>query len=279
MSASAHWPADPDPAEQSALARMHRLRRLAEAIETLTGDLGYPTPPERGVVMGHAHFRRIGRDFLDHFVGFADLHPDADVLDVGCGGGRMAACLLYYLGRGSYTGFDVHADSIEWCRQAIAPRNPRFRFDHVELHNSLYNPLAEADPAHYRFPYEDERFDFVIATSLITHMFREEAANYLKEFARVLRPGGVAFVTAFLLNADSLAAMSREPGAVKFPEAFRDSLVKSSESPAAGVAHHEDWLLASARARGLGVDRIAYGAWTTHTRLSMQDIVLFRRDR
>jgi SAM-dependent methyltransferase len=271
--------ADLEHAELAALGRMRRLRRLAAAIETLSGDADYPTPPTRGVLMGNADYRRVGRDFLEHFVAFADLHEDADVLDAGCGGGRMAAALLYYLEGGSYSGFDVHAESIAWCRQVIGPRNDRFRFDHVEVHNPHYNPAGQADAAGYRFPYQDERFDFVIATSLFTHMFREETATYLREFARVLRPGGTAFVTAFLLNTHSLAAMSREPGAMKFPEPFRASLVKSRERPAAGVAHEEEWLLASANDCGLGLDRMAYGSWTTDTRLSWQDVLLFRRDR
>ena len=58
-----------------------------------------------------------------------------------------------------------------------------------------------------------------------------------------------------------------------------DSLVLSADRPAAGVAHHQDWLLADARACGLGVDRMAYGAWTAQARLSKQDILLLRRDR
>jgi SAM-dependent methyltransferase len=272
-------PAHSDGLDGPALARMQRLERVAGAIATLSEDPDYPTPPEQGVVMGKAGFRSIGRDFLDHFVAFADLDPDADVLDAGCGGGRMAACLSYYLRNGSYVGFDVHADSIEWCRRAIASGNPRFRFDHVDLHNPIYNPDGRDDAATHRFPYPDGQFDFIIATSLITHMFRSETANYLSEFARVLRPGGAAFVTAFLINADSVMAMTREARSVKFPEAFRDSLVLDGERPAAGVAHPEEWLLADARGCGLGLDRVAYGAWTAQTRLSKQDILLFRRDR
>jgi hypothetical protein len=73
--------------------------------------------------------------------------------------------------------------------------------------------------------------------------------------------------------------MTREPGAVQFPDAHEDSLVLQADRPAAGVAHHEEWLLADARACGLGLDRIAYGAWTARVRLSKQDILLLRRDR
>jgi SAM-dependent methyltransferase len=278
MSTAAHA-AVVERAEEQARARLERLQLLARATQTLTDDPDYPTPPEAGVVMGNVYYRSVGREFLDHFVGFANLGPDADILDAGCGGGRMAAALLYYLRDGSYTGFDVHPESISWCRATIAPRNSRFGFDHVNLRNSQYNPAGKSQAADHRFPYGEESFDFVIAVSLFTHMFRRETAHYLSEFARVLRPGGAAFVTAYLINADSLLAMTREPGAVQFPESFEDSLVLDGDRPAAGVAHREDWLLADARACGLGVDRIAYGAWTARARLSKQDVLLLRRDR
>ncbi|MEA2373533.1 MAG: hypothetical protein QOH12_3927, partial [Solirubrobacteraceae bacterium] len=259
-------------------SRQRRLRRLVEGLEEMRGDSDYPTPPERGVVMGNADFKTIGAEFLDHFVAFADLDPDADVLDAGCGGGRMAAALLYYLRYGSYTGFDVHEESIDWCREALVPRNPRFTFDHVDLHNGLYRPDSSLDASVHRFPYEDERFDFVIATSLFTHMFRDEVRNYLGEFRRVLRPGGVGFVTAYLLNPDSILAMLGNERSVKFGHVHRDSGVLDPERAADGVAHTEEWLRADARAQGLSVDRIAYGAWTGHERLSKQDVVLLRRD-
>jgi SAM-dependent methyltransferase len=229
--------------------------------------------------MGTPDYRSIGSDFLEHFVTFGELRPADDVLDVGCGGGRMAAALGYYLREGTYTGFDVHRESIGWCQRVIAPRHRTFRFDHVDLRNSTYNPNGSLDPAAYRFPYEADSFDFIIATSLFTHMFRDEVSNYLREFARVLRPGQVAFVTAFLLNSDSVLAMAREPDAVKFGAHHRDALILDPAKPSAGVALPEEWLRADSRAAGLSLDRIAYGSWTSAHRLTMQDVLLLRRDR
>ncbi|MFN8202114.1 MAG: class I SAM-dependent methyltransferase [Solirubrobacteraceae bacterium] len=171
--------------------RQRRMRRLVEALDAIAAAEDYPMAPDRGVIMGGASFKFIGREFLSHFVSLGELDPDADVLDVGCGGGRMAAALLYFLHGGSYRGFDVHQPSIEWCRRHVQTRDERFEFAHVDIENPLYHPDSGSDPAHYRFPYDAERFDFVIATSLFTHMFRAETAHYLREFARVLRPGGM----------------------------------------------------------------------------------------
>ncbi len=259
--------------------RRRRLRRLVDSIEQLESDASYPIPPARGVVMAGAEFRAIGREFLEYLVTFGGLPPDADVLDVGCGGGRIAAPLTYYLDQGSYVGFDVHDESIQWCKEKLEPNHPRFHFEHVDLFNDRYNRTSTNDATSFRFPYDDRRFDFILAVSLFTHMFRDEVANYLSEFARVLRPGGAAFVTGYLLNPDSVNAMAREPRAVKFPHAHRDALVQDPDRPATAVALHQEWLVADARRVGLGVDRIAHGAWTTQARLSWQDIMLLRRDR
>lgn len=266
--------------EDGLLARERRLARLTEALEVLKTDADFPMAPERGIVMGGSSFKLISREFLSLFVTLGELHPDCDVLDVGCGGGRMAAGLSYYMRYGSYVGFDIHEPSIEWCREHITPRNPRFTFDHADLHNSAYNPRGSGDARTYRLPYEDRQFEFVIATSLFTHMFRSETANYLREFHRVLRPEGVAFVTAYLLNSDSTLAMVREPRSVRFlGHEHADALIQDPERPAGAVAMPQDWLEADIRAAGLRLERIAYGNWTAQPGASQQDILILRRVR
>ena len=75
-----------------------------------------------------------------------------------------------------------------------------FRFTHVDLVNATYNPRAEATAASFRFPYDDEAFDLVIATSVFTHLLPEESSNYLTEIGRVLAPAGRLFSTWFLLD-------------------------------------------------------------------------------
>jgi SAM-dependent methyltransferase len=258
--------------------RLDRLQRLLEAIERLETDPDFPMPPQNEVVrVGLSDFRETGIASLERFVTFGALDPDADVLDVGCGSGRMAIPLTCYLREGSYIGLDVSEAAIKWCKREVEPRHPSFRFEHIDLFNDYYNPASANDAAGFRFPFEDEQFDFVIATSLFTHMFRDEVANYLGEFSRVLRLGGAAFVTAFLVNADSITAMlSGSPK--RFLHVHRDALIANPKRPAGGVALHEAWLVADARRVGLGVDRIAYGAWTGQGRLTGQDVLLLRRD-
>jgi SAM-dependent methyltransferase len=259
--------------------KANRLRGAAAALDRATADESYPMPPERGVVMGTPSFRDIGTTFLGYFIEFGDLEPEHEVLDIGCGGGRMAAPLLYYLDDGSYHGFDVHKDSIDWCLEAIAPLHPRFDFEFVDLDNPIYN-RSERSATDFVFPYQDDAFDFAIATSVFTHMFSDEVANYLRQTFRVLRPGGAFFCTAFLLNPSSMAEMTRNAGAgaVKFTAEHQGSLINDPDRPAGAVAHFTENFLALATMTGFIPERLIAGQWSgSGAGVTKQDIVVLRK--
>src|SRR5206468_983780 len=98
---------------------------------------------------------------------------------------------------GSYDGLEVAADGVRWCADTITPVLPHFRFHHADVYNSVYNPSARRRPRAYRFPFADATFDFAFLTSVFTHLLPHDAAHYLSELARVLRPGGRLFATFF----------------------------------------------------------------------------------
>jgi SAM-dependent methyltransferase len=135
------------------------------------------------------------------------LRPDHDVLDVGCGVGRVARFLCAYLGAdASYEGFDVVPEVIEWCQTQITPLFPRFHFQFFPIFNPYYNPdRTLPTAAEFRFPYPDESFDFAFAHSVFTHLVPDAAENYLREIRRVLRPGGISYMTWTLFNDDPAA--------------------------------------------------------------------------
>src|SRR5690606_34432863 len=74
------------------------------------------------------HFIKLGQHFFDLFVKYADLKPSDRVLDVGCGCGRMAVPLTKFLTEGSYEGFDIVPELIDWCKDTITPKFPKFQF-------------------------------------------------------------------------------------------------------------------------------------------------------
>src|SRR3954452_23014549 len=56
----------------------------------------------------------------------------------------------------------------------------------------------------------------VFLCSVFTHMMPNEAANYIGEIARVLKPGGRCVVTYFLLNHENMTRMARGEAVFNF---------------------------------------------------------------
>jgi SAM-dependent methyltransferase len=68
----------------------------------------------------------------------------------------------------------------------------------VQVGNEHYNRRGGREAAEFRFPYPDQEFDFAVATSLFTHLESTDAAHYLREISRVLKPGGRALITWYI---------------------------------------------------------------------------------
>ncbi len=168
-----------------------------------------PSPDPNSVFVGDGDYRAVGAEFLGHFIRKGGLRPDARVLDIGSGIGRMAVPLTQYLdpARARYSGIDPVAGGVNWCRQNIASRYPNFDFRHIDIAHDLYNPKGVVNGISLVLPFQDKSFDFAIMTSVVTHLPSDEVKVYLREVARVLAPGGRLFMTAFVV--DDIAARDR----------------------------------------------------------------------
>lgn len=235
--------------------------------------------PPRGIsFVGHGDFREVGQWYVQQFQALGGLQPEHRVLDMGCGVGRMAIPLTEYLKEGGYEGFDTSAEMIRWCRKNITAAYPRFRFTHAPIYNRKYNPFGTISAQEFRFPYADAEFDFAFATSLFTHLGIEETRHYLAELARVLKPGGSALVTFFLLGGEGRPADGRGL-AFDFAHEFGPLRTTDPKEPEAAVAYPEALLRSEAGAVGLSVeDPIVYGRWPElNVGRDIQDMVILRR--
>jgi ubiquinone/menaquinone biosynthesis C-methylase UbiE len=250
------------------------VRDITDAIRGTRDEM---VPPRRQQSVGHGDYRSIGEEFRRHLVEVGQLQPHDRVLDVGCGSGRIALALLDYLDvNGSYEGFDVNRNGIEWATRTITSRNSRFRFQVADVHNDHYNKAGSVEASMYRFPYEDATFDLAFAVSLFTHMRSADVRNYLAEVARVLRPGGRALLTFYLLNELSRAAIASETADLSFTYGQGLERFEYKTRLAEGVAYEESDVREWVASAGLSVSEpIHYGSWTrSQESITFQDIVL-----
>ena len=255
-----------------------RLRTL-DLRDRLGGRSDRLVPPRRLGLAGHADFVETGDEFLAHAVELAGLEPGHAVLDVGCGAGRMARPLAGHLGpQGSYDGLDADREAIGWCRRRYARRRG-FRFQVADLYDRRRNPGGAHLAAEYRFPYDDDAFDVALAVSVFTHLLEDDAEQSLAELGRVLRRGGRALTTWFLLEDESrrLIADGRSGMAFLDPEAH--VAVISEDVPEEAVAFDEGWVYDRVATAGLAVvEPVHPGRWCgREDALSFQDVVVLER--
>jgi len=251
------------------------LRRIYYFPKDLFGQTNGELLPPRGKIdIGSGDFKAIGEEFVNLFIKFCNLKSDASVLDVGCGIGRMAIPLTKFLNQyGKYEGFDIVEKDIIWCRRNITLKFPNFNFHTADIYNQDYNPKGKFRGSEYGFPYNDNAFDFVFLTSVFTHMLPLDVDNYLKEIKRVLKEGGICFITYFLLNEESLELIKNKKSLIDFKFAFE---FYRTDHRKINIAFDEDFILNLYSKHGLNIiEPIRYGSFCGREKyLSYQDIII-----
>lgn len=250
------------------------LYSVLDLFDVVTGKRDKAYPPRRLNYVGSADFKAVGDEFATLFKELGELKASDRVLDVGSGIGRMAIPLTSYLTEGSYQGFDIDRRGVAWCQQHITPAHPQFEFQFVDLYNQFYNAKGSLQSDAFVFPYADNAFDFVFATSVFTHLIPKDAAHYLDEIERVLAPGGRAFLTWFVLDDARMQQMRTEVSNANFAYALegdQECFYSHRGNPEAEIAYTKTWLAAQ-----LKDYKVHSGTWCGEPGVTYQDVVIWQ---
>jgi len=224
---------------------------------------------ENRVFANHLVYLERGKDLWLYAFAEGMCGLDSTIVEIGCGCGRRThhlRDLKVHSERfsGKYVGIDIDEEMLAWCRANFDA--PRFQFLN-STHDSRSYVNRSATDAYYTIPLEDGSVDFVLATSLLTHLLEEQMMNYFRESARVLKPGCYMAMTCFCLDYRPRTLGDRHT----FKHRIGNAHVESLAQPEAAVGYTEAFLFESAREAGFSEARILHGE------TDVQHLLLCRR--
>jgi ubiquinone/menaquinone biosynthesis C-methylase UbiE len=163
-----------------------RYVELKEAKYSKSSELEYLPPVSlryrvHGTVDKDIFFNggKIAAQDIVTLLGKIDMGIDSfnDILDFGCGCGRVLFWLTKYSKKPNYYGTDIDSEAIRWS-------NNNLGFAKFDTNKAL-PPLI----------YKSEMFNLMYAISVFTHLNEEHQFLWLDELRRILKPNGILIVT------------------------------------------------------------------------------------
>lgn len=242
---------------------------------------GIPLPPQSIIFMDKDTESGIaaGKHRLKRLRSFGVRVPSGRVLDLGCGWGRMAYALAESGFYGKYVGVDVLERRVNWLQTNFTPRDPRYRFHHIDVANDRYNPGGSVERIDLA-PLAAGPVNVALAYSVFTHLFEAQILDYLRQVHGMLVPNGAFVFTAFLMNdeARNLIDAGKSTHTLRFE--LNDHCRHDREDPLYCIGYEESWLLKQCEALGYSVDRVIHGHWCGRARSGhpdYQDYIVVRR--
>lgn len=212
------------------------------------------------------------------------------ILDIGCGTGLLAlASEPHLIDNGQYIGIDVMEKDIAFCRKHY--HKPYFKFIHHDLFNPTYSEHQRKEKT--KWDIEQNSADLVTALSVWTHLNEEDAIFYFKEIDRVLKPGGKAIITFFLLDSDyyQRSYPLRKDQASRYHNTKQTKWIFDVNAYGSGnwfttkwAKHAEDAIAITSEGldkmlSGLNMDLITLypGNWREASGMYFQDILVFQK--
>ena len=126
------------------------------------------------------------------------MTPRSRLLDFGCGWGRISLTFLNRVRPENLFAVDVGDDAISTCLESGLPCDVR--------------KIEPAPP----LPFADGSFDVIVSYSVFSHLSKKYFLGWAREFRRILRSGGYAFLTTRPRDAIQWFKDLRDSGDVPF---------------------------------------------------------------
>ena len=138
---------------------------------------------ERGRVFTNQH------SDIERIIKMIKDNNGSRILDLGCGSGRH----VVYLTKQGFDvyGFDASPKALNMAQEWLKEKSLTANLCEHKMENE--------------FPYEDNFFDAVISIQVIHHNLMRDIRKTISEIERVLKQGGVLFVTFPILRSDLIS--------------------------------------------------------------------------
>jgi len=252
--------------------------KRSELLGDLVIDDGIKAPLG-GLNPYNQHFDKIGAQFHRLLVEHTGLKRHHHILDIGCGTGRLAKQLIKFLDDGHYDGFDVNHRFVSYCKENYKHQN--FTFTHCDVKHCEFNVVGYIDPKLFEFPYQNDKFDIVVAIAVFNHFYIDWIYQYVHEISRVLKPRGIFLGTMLLLNNQSIEYINtKKCQPYLFPYRTQDEWHDFEQRPLWNVAQSEEKVRRAFIKNNLMIkEPIRYGEWCmSKIALAGPDVIIARKN-
>ena len=185
----------------------------------------------------HVMFIKASSDCWLPFLSREYCKSNSDIVEFGCGCGRIAQSLREPWFHGTYVGVDIDNEMLEYCRNNFPAE--RFQFilsPHKSTTYSSGNLDLTSIDRRDLVVAEPNSKDFVYAFTLYTHLLENEITDYLRETYRILRSGGIMYMNFLCIEHVPLGERWT------FQHRCGNAYVESERYPEAAVAYHEGFI-------------------------------------
>jgi ubiquinone/menaquinone biosynthesis C-methylase UbiE len=262
------------------------IAKIKVNLDTTNSVIERESWPDQGMTI---NFREGGETVFNQMLSLCNLKSDFQILDLGCQLGRLAIPFSKFLiKKGSYDGVDIIPEAIEWTKKHIESKYPNFHFTLADVYNGWYNPKGKIKSYEYKLPFDDSNFDFVIMISVFTHMLEDDLENYFSEVSRILKPGGLVWMTFYLINDETKKLLNLKSTNIDFKYKYEPGYWSiRNDYPESSVAWDEEIIKKHCKKNALKIKLpIHYGSWRyasgeflkQNSALSIQDVLILEKE-